>query len=234
VLGAGDLDLQKQAYYNLGNTLYRQGQQTEPSDPRQTMQQWEQALTAYAGTLAIDPDHADARYNHDFVKRRLEELKQQQEQQEQEQEQQEQEQEQEQVQQPDQGSHGNAPNDETGESGSDQDSQPSPDSSNGDQEPENGSDKRSDGESRQPESPDGQDQAQDEAPETHSAQPEPSPVGHTPSPSPVDERRARGLMTPEEAENLLDSLKDEDGKAPFVPMSSGRAGKQDDDSRRDW
>jgi Ca-activated chloride channel homolog len=83
IVGAEDLGLQKRAYYNLGNALYRLGQQTQQSDPRQTMEQWQQALTAYEGTLALDPQDADAQYNHDLVKRRLEELKQQQQEQDQ-------------------------------------------------------------------------------------------------------------------------------------------------------
>jgi Ca-activated chloride channel homolog len=78
VVGAEDLELQKRAYYNLGNAFYRLGQQTEQSQPQRTMEQWQQALTAYQGTLALDPQDADAQYNHDLVKRRLEELEQQQ------------------------------------------------------------------------------------------------------------------------------------------------------------
>jgi len=41
-------------------------------------------------------------------------------------------------------------------------------------------------------------------------------------------------MTAEEAENLLDSLKGEDGDTPFVPMSNGGTGGQDNEPRRDW
>jgi hypothetical protein len=41
-------------------------------------------------------------------------------------------------------------------------------------------------------------------------------------------------MTPEEAEALLDSLKGEEDESPFVPMSNGGSGRQDDEPRRDW
>ncbi len=80
-LAAQDLQLQQSAYYNLGNTLYRQGETL--SDPDQKMELWQNALKLYDGTLKLDPRDADAKFNRDFVKQRLEELKQQQQQQQQ-------------------------------------------------------------------------------------------------------------------------------------------------------
>jgi hypothetical protein len=72
------------------------------------------------------------------------------------------------------------------------------------------------------------------ATETRPSQPEPSQAGDTPPPSGIGERRVPGRMTPEEAETLLDSLKNEDVNTPFVPRASGRPGRQEDDARRDW
>ncbi|MCW5551152.1 MAG: VWA domain-containing protein [Verrucomicrobiae bacterium] len=80
-LTAQDLQLQQSAYYNLGNTLYRLGDSA--TDPNQKSELWQNALKLYDGTLKLDPQDADAKFNRDFVKQRLEELKQQQQQQQQ-------------------------------------------------------------------------------------------------------------------------------------------------------
>jgi Ca-activated chloride channel homolog len=67
---------QEDAYYNLGNTLYRTGQKTEQSSPQQTMQTWTQAVKAYDTALELRPDDADSKYNRDFVKRKIKDLQQ--------------------------------------------------------------------------------------------------------------------------------------------------------------
>ncbi len=73
---AGRLADQEDAYYNLGNTLYRTGQRTEESAPQQTMQTWTQAVKAYDTALQLRPDDADSKFNRDFVKRKIKELEQ--------------------------------------------------------------------------------------------------------------------------------------------------------------
>lgn len=82
-----DLELQNEAYYNLGNALYRKGQATEQAQPEATIKQWKQALEAYEGAMALEKGDADAKYNYEFVKRRLEELEKQQQQRQQQQQQ---------------------------------------------------------------------------------------------------------------------------------------------------
>jgi Ca-activated chloride channel family protein len=79
-----DRILQERALYNLGNADFRLGQ----TQPQQAQQLWQRALKNYEGALAIDPKDADARFNYGFVKKRLEELKQQQQQKQQNQKQQ--------------------------------------------------------------------------------------------------------------------------------------------------
>ena len=69
---------QEDAYYNLGNTLYRTGQKTEKSAPQQTMQTWTQAVKAYDTALQLRADDADSKFNRDFVKRKIKDLKDQQ------------------------------------------------------------------------------------------------------------------------------------------------------------
>ncbi|MAS92838.1 MAG: hypothetical protein CMO55_06535 [Verrucomicrobiales bacterium] len=92
VLGDGleattDLGLQQKGYYNLGNARYRIGQQSQQENPEATIKSWESSVKAFEDALALDPEDEDAAFNRDFVKKKLDELKQQQDQQEQEQEQ---------------------------------------------------------------------------------------------------------------------------------------------------
>lgn len=75
-----DIALQERAYYDLGNSLYRQGQATLPNAVGQTRELYQQAITAYESALALDEQDADAKYNRDFVRAQLEKLEQQREQ----------------------------------------------------------------------------------------------------------------------------------------------------------
>ena len=82
-LGTDDPALQQQSYYNIGNTQYRIGQKTEKSSPQDTIKQWQQAVQAYDGALKLKPDDGDAKFNRDFVQKKLDELQKQQQQQQQ-------------------------------------------------------------------------------------------------------------------------------------------------------
>ena len=72
-----DRALQQRAFYNLGNTTYRLGQ----ADPTKAQPLWERSVKSYETALALDPKDEDAKFNRDFVKKKLEELKKRQEQQ---------------------------------------------------------------------------------------------------------------------------------------------------------
>lgn len=69
-----DLALQQRSYYNLGNTLYRTGQGTLEKDPAATIQTWKESIKAYQDALALDAADADAVYNAALVGKKLEEL----------------------------------------------------------------------------------------------------------------------------------------------------------------
>jgi Ca-activated chloride channel homolog len=76
---APDLKLQQQAYYNLGNTLYRLGEQKFEPDTTglNAMEQtWQQALKCYAHAAELNTNDADAAFNLNFVKRQLALIKQ--------------------------------------------------------------------------------------------------------------------------------------------------------------
>jgi Ca-activated chloride channel homolog len=68
---------QQDAYYNLGNTLYRDGQKSETSAPQQAIDTWTQAVKAYDTALQLRAGDVDSKYNRDFVQRKIDALKQQ-------------------------------------------------------------------------------------------------------------------------------------------------------------
>ena len=81
-LRSDNLKLQEQAYYDLGNASYRLGETTlAKKDIEATKRQWKQAISEYQGALRLRPDDADARFNLEFVKKRLADLERQQKQQ---------------------------------------------------------------------------------------------------------------------------------------------------------
>ncbi|MBU4343456.1 MAG: tetratricopeptide repeat protein [Candidatus Omnitrophica bacterium] len=59
-LDTKDAELQAKTYYNIGNTHYRMGKLPE-------------AIEDYEKTLEIDPDDEDAKYNIEFIKKKLQE-----------------------------------------------------------------------------------------------------------------------------------------------------------------
>ncbi len=68
-----DVQLQQKTHYNLGNTLYEQGE-TEHTDEKK-IANWTNAIQHYDETLKIDPQDKMAQENRDFVKKKIEELK---------------------------------------------------------------------------------------------------------------------------------------------------------------
>ena len=68
-----DNSLQAKSHYNLGNTLYRRGENLQPDDKK--LRDWTNALQHYQETLKIQPNNTEAKENYDFVKNKIEELK---------------------------------------------------------------------------------------------------------------------------------------------------------------
>jgi len=75
---ASDLRLQGMAYYNRGNTLYYLGE--HDPDPSKRGETWKKSVQDFQNSLKLNPQDKDARFNLEFVKKKLEELKQQQQQ----------------------------------------------------------------------------------------------------------------------------------------------------------
>jgi len=69
-----DIKLQQQAFYNLGNTLYRQGElkfepDTEGLDAME--ETWQQAVKSYEHAAELNTNDLDAAYNLAFVKKQI-------------------------------------------------------------------------------------------------------------------------------------------------------------------
>jgi Ca-activated chloride channel family protein len=68
-----DTGLQSKSHYNLGNTLYQRGE-AEKSDEKK-LSEWTNALDHYEQTLKVEPQNKEAKENYDYVKKKIEELK---------------------------------------------------------------------------------------------------------------------------------------------------------------
>jgi Ca-activated chloride channel homolog len=68
-----DTALQGKGHYNLGNTLYQRGE-AEKSDEKK-LSDWTNALDHYQQTLKLDPHDKDAKDNYEYVKKKIDELK---------------------------------------------------------------------------------------------------------------------------------------------------------------
>ncbi len=77
-LNSPDLKLLQQAYYNRGNSRFFLGE--GDSDPQNKQKTWEDSLQDFEAAMKLNSQDADAKFNRDFVKKKLEELKQQQQQ----------------------------------------------------------------------------------------------------------------------------------------------------------
>lgn len=62
------------AEYNRGNALYRLGQAAEQAKPQDALTKWAEALVAYRRAIATDPADEDAKFNYEWVSRKIAEL----------------------------------------------------------------------------------------------------------------------------------------------------------------
>jgi Ca-activated chloride channel family protein len=76
-----DTGLQTKGHYNLGNTLYQRGEMQKADDKK--LSDWTNALDHYEQTLKLDPQNKEAKDNYEYVKKKIEELKNKKEQQQQ-------------------------------------------------------------------------------------------------------------------------------------------------------
>ncbi len=224
-LKSDDIELQKKAYYNRGNSYYQKGAEVQQTDPKTTIDQWKKALDSLQSALKLDPNDADAKHNQELIKQRLAELEKKQEQNKQEQKDQ-----QDQKQNEDS-------KDKKQSNSSQQDKnqqQPKADkqkSENGKPEEKQDSGKKD---------AQGKDQQQQPDKEKNDIKPDkPTQVNESQDKNKNSgqhanqdaQRQQLGKMTKEEAENLLNALKNEEGELNFVPSGHG---KNENDVEKDW
>lgn len=75
-----DLELQQKAFYNLGNSYYRWGEQVLQTNPKQSIDFWEESLKSYQNAIELNPKDLECQENLEFVQKKLEDIKQQQQQ----------------------------------------------------------------------------------------------------------------------------------------------------------
>jgi len=68
-----DNGLQSKSHYNLGNTLYQRGE-TQKNDDKK-LSDWTNALDHYQQTLKLEPQNRQAKENYDYVKKKIDDLK---------------------------------------------------------------------------------------------------------------------------------------------------------------
>lgn len=172
---SGDPELASAAWYNLGNTLYRQGALPE-------------SLDAFKQALRADPGDADAKHN---LERVLEQMQEQQQQQQ-----------------------GDGENDEENEDESGEQPQGGEQDQNPEQDPQDQPQQDPNQDPRNQPNP-------EQNPERNPDEPEPQPQEGTPPP---------GEMTREEAERLLDAIREDQDEVNRQPRTPARGTRP----RRDW
>lgn len=219
-LKGDDLDLQEQAYYNRGNALFQQGKESLQTDKQHTIDLWQQAVDSFDGALQLDSTNDDANFNLALVKKKLEALKKEQEEEEKEEKK------------------------EKEEQNKDKKEQEKQQKKEGDQEQDNqkeqSSEQKKDGdqEGKESKEPSKQEQGEnnpDEKAEEGEAKAAADEQAQQDQQAQKfdQERRQQGKMTTDEAEQLLNSLKDEEGELNFVPAAPNGS-RDSQQTTKDW
>lgn len=228
-LASTDLQLQTDAFYNLGNTQFQIGE--KGAEPKARQKAWEQAVKCFEAAVQLAPSHTNAHHNLDYVRQRLEDLKQ--------------EQKQDQKQQSSQGDNKDESKDDNESDPSKQDPKDNPDKSKKESPPQEGEDqdqkKPQDNDSESPqEKPDSDNQSSEDPGEKQDQASKPSQDG-TPESEKPGEKTAQnadnaqagdptppGDMSPQQAFRLLDAAK---GEEKLMPLEKKRARPR---SLKDW
>jgi len=223
-LASPDLKLQGLAYYNEGNSLYHLGEANP--DPKKRTESWEKALQDYQSSVKLNPQDADAKFNYEFVKKRLEELKQQQQQNQQNKQDQDKNQDQQQQQQQGQ-------NQQKQDQQKQQDQQQQQQQAQQDQKKDSAQQQQPDQQKKQEEQQQAAKKSEQQKQDEQQAQQQ---TGQPKDKSDEKEQeaaasQAAGQMTPEQAQQLLDTQKGEEQMLPIKPT-----GKPADRTRpiKDW
>ena len=213
------LPLQQRAFYNLGNAMFRLGENTENPDDK--AKQWIDALKKYEGAFELSqqlentPNDKDAKFNTDIVKARLEQLKQQQQQQNDENQDKENQDKNEQQQEQQQQNSGDQKKQEQEQQQKDrqqQEQQQGDDEKKKQQQQQSSQDEQEKKEEQQKQSGSGE--------ENKKEQPQPSQGQEQSDAGPA---QPDGKMTPDQVRQLLDNLKQKERSLIYRPVQKGKA-----------
>jgi len=223
-----DLKLQQRSYYNLGNTLYRTGQELLEKDPKATIKAWEEAVKSYEDALALDPNDEDAAFNMELVARKLEELKNQEDQEDQDKEDSEdQEKDDEEKDDEENKDEENKDEEEEGEPKDDPDSKDGEKGDENSEESENGDEGSEPKDSESPEESQDGDEGEEPEPaegeEPAEAKPDEKKSSEEKEGEISEERGDKEQMTLEEALQLIESLRDDERTVIPIPRRDGRS-----------
>lgn len=217
-----DTSIQQRAYYNLGNTLYRHGQASLQKESKTTIKHWQDALKAYEDAMVIDDTDADARYNYEFVKKKLEQLQQQQPQ---EQEKKDGEKSDEQKEQQEQEKQQEGKSEE----------QKKQEQEQKEQEQKEQEQKSQEGEKKDEEKKEGQEGEKSEEQKKKEEQAAKQKAEEGKEPKDQQQQQAQAMqpreMTEEEAKQLLQSLRHEERQVIPIPQQNRRDGKTDNTTK---
>jgi len=226
-LKSDNIELQAKAYYNRGSSYYQKGLEAQKADPATTVDQWKKALDSLQAALQLMPDDTDAKHNHDLIKKQLEELEKEQQ------------------------NKQNEKNDKDKQDPkNEQDKKDNPDKKQGDDSKNQQQDKnrKESQDQQQDNNTQAGDKSSSEQNDQQKSQPQekngqqadkPTPVNDTPEKNKKSaeqanqdaQRQQLGKMTKEEAESLLNALKNEEGELNFVPSGHGN---NDNNIDKDW
>lgn len=202
-LKTDDLALQEKAYFNLGDTFYRKGEASLKSDKTGTIQSWKQALQSYENAIKLNPSSKDAIYNRDLVKKKLEELMKQ-----------------------------NPPPSPSPQQSPDQQQQQQQDQSEQQQQKQQENQEQEENQDKQNKKDEEQNQKEDQQQQQQS-RPTPAPAPTSGAAGRQQRPMGREDMTKEQAQKLLDSLRNEEISIPPDEQKK-REHRADDDVRKDW
>ncbi len=227
-----DLPLQAKAYYNRGNAQFQKGSEGQQGNPESALELWQQALESYDSALQLNPNDNLAAENSTFVEQKIKELQQQMEQQ-----QQDKDQDQDQQNQDENKKDGDKQKtSENGDKNESQQQESDEQQSDTNDHEQDDRQKSKEGSEQQPDTPETSESTQAEQ-DSQKEQPQPATPENRQDNGATDQsakddtdmqRRELGKMTREEAQNLLNALRNEEGELNFVP------GSQDAPVGRDW
>jgi len=218
-LKSNDISLQEKAYYNRGNAQYRKGEENITASPEKTVELWQNAQESYESVLQLQPDNLKAKQNNEIVKKKLAELQKQLQEQQQKQNSDSDQQNEQDKEEQKQAENNKNPNQEqqqsSRKSGDNSDDSENATPKNGDREETTSQKSESSPEEQKTEQP-------EEAGNAHAGQ------DNTNKP---DGSQSLNKMSQEQALQLLDEIKNDEGNLNFIPRKKDNSQTE---SRRTW